>query len=150
MLHFRGRHSRGLDPKGRIILPPEYREALVSRSPDGTLALTTYDGCIVGFPMPDWLQFEEGLNTINVPNQRVRAFRRLVIGGMTEVVPDSQGRIRLSSEQIEYAGIDQEVKLTGIGRRFEIWAPERLRPVLADQYDDVADALAASGVTLIF
>jgi MraZ protein len=150
MLNFRGRHPRSLDPKGRIILPPEYREALLSRSPDGSLALTTYDGCIVGFPMPDWLQYEEQLNNINVPSQRVRAFRRLVIGGMTDVTPDSQGRIRLSSEQLEYAGIDQEAKLTGIGRRFEIWAPERLRPVIDDHYEDVADALAASGVTLIF
>jgi MraZ protein len=132
------------------MLPPEYREALLSRSPSGTVALTTYDGCIVGFPMPDWLVFEEQLNSINVPSQRVRAFRRLVIGGMTEVAPDAQGRVRLSAEQLEYAGIGQEAKLTGIGPRFEIWAPERLRTVIDDHYEDVADSLADLGIKLIF
>lgn len=148
-MFFRGRLQRNPDPKGRVMLPPDYREILFSRSPSGQLALTTYDDCVVGFPLPEWEEFENKLNSVKAASLRLRNFRRQVIGGAVITEPDSQGRIRLSQEHLEYAGINREAILMGQGPRFEIWSPERLAPVLSDTYDDVSQDLADAGIDLL-
>ncbi len=149
-MRFRGRTSRTLDPKGRLTLPPDFREILLSRSEDGRLALTTLDGCIVGFPWPDWEEFEEAINSIKNPARDVRDFRRLVIGGAEIMTADAQGRVRLSREQLSYAGIEKEAVLVGQGPRFEIWDASRLAPVLAKNFDDVANSMKESGLDFVF
>ena len=149
-MFFRGRILRSPDPKGRLMLPPEFREVLFSRSPEGKAVLTTYDECIVAFPLPDWEEFEEKINSIKNPPRNVRDFRRLVIGGAEEMTLDAQGRIRLSREHMGYAAIDGEATLVGQGPRFEIWSPVRLTPVLEKSYDDVAQAIADTGIDFGF
>ena len=47
---FRGQSYRSLDGKGRLMLPPEFRDALAAASADGAFVLTTYDGCLVSWP----------------------------------------------------------------------------------------------------
>ena len=147
---FRGRSTRALDAKGRFMLPPEFRDILLARSDEGRLALTTYDGCIVGFPWPDWLEFEEKINRIQNPARSVRDFRRLVIGGAESMSTDGQGRLRLSRDHMQYAGITKEAVLVGQGPRFELWDAARLNPVLEKDFDDVAQSMAESGIDFVF
>ncbi len=149
-MYFRGRMSRSLDPKGRLMLPPEFREILLARSPQGRVVFTTYDGCVVGFPLPDWEDFEAKMNSIKVAPLNVRNFRRVVLGGAEEILPDAQGRVRLSREHAEYAGIDRDIIIMGQGPRFEIWSPKRLAPILEQSFDDVAQALAETGIDFVF
>ena len=149
-MYFRGHNFRSTDLKGRIMLPPDFRETLLSRSSEGKVVLTTYDGCVVGFPLPDWEEFEDKINRMVNPSRAVRDFRRLVVGGAESMAVDGQGRVRLSREHMQYAGIEREVTLMGQGRRFEIWSPDRLAPVLAQDFDDVAAALADTGVDFGF
>ena len=149
-MYFRGRSLRSTDPKGRLMLPPDFRDTLLARSSEGKVVLTTYDGCVVGFPLPDWEEFEDKINRMVNPSRAVRDFRRLVVGGAESVVVDPQGRVRLSREHMQYAGIEREATLMGQGRRFEIWAPDRLAPVLSQNFDDVAASLADTGVDFGF
>lgn len=149
-MYFRGRNLRSTDPKGRLMLPPDFRDTLLTRSSEGKVVLTTYDGCVVGFPLPDWEEFEDKINRMANPARSVRDFRRLVVGGAESLIIDAQGRVRLSREHMQYAGIERDVILMGQGRRFEIWSPERLAPVLAQDFDDVAGQLADTGVDFGF
>lgn len=149
-MYFRGRILRNLDPKSRLMLPPEFRETLLSRSPGGKIVLTTYDGCVVGFPWPDWEDFEHKMNRIKSPSREVRFFRRLVIGGAEETALDAQGRIRLSREHLRYAGMEREALLVGQGPRFEIWSPETLDAALEQDFDGVAESLAETGIDIGF
>lgn len=149
-MYFRGRSLRSADPKGRLMLPPEFREILLSRSAEGRVVLTSYDDCVVGFPLPDWEEFEHKLIRIKNAPRKVRDFRRLVLGGAESMSLDAQGRVRLSREQMLYAGIDREAMLVGQGPRFEIWSPERLEPVIAQNFDDVAQSVADTGIDFGF
>lgn len=149
-MFFRGRITRNLDPKGRLMLPPEFRDTLSARSADGKVVLTTYDGCVVGFPLPDWEEFEQKMNRIKNAPRSVRDFRRLVLGGAEAMSLDGQGRVRLSREHTTYAAIDREATLVGQGPRFEVWSPARLAPVLEQNFDDVARAIAETGIDFGF
>jgi MraZ protein len=150
-MYFRGRFSRSPDLKGRLALPPEFREILLSRNSEGLVILTTYlDRCVSGFPLPDWEEFEHKINSITNAPRRGRDVRRLVLGGAEEMAVDSQGRIRLSREHMNYAGISNEATIVGQGSRFEIWDPERLAPVLDQNFDDVVQAIAETGIDFGF
>lgn len=138
---FRGRTTRSLDAKGRLMLPPEFRNILLSRSDEGRLVLTTYDNCVVGFPLPDWMEFENKINSIKNPPRKLRDFRRLVVGGAEEMTTDAQGRIRLSKDHLGYAGITADAVLMGQGSRFELWQPARLDDVIGGDFDDVSEAV---------
>ena len=72
---FRGQSYRSLDAKGRLMLPPEFRDALTAASADGTFVLTTYDGCLVGYPGPLW-------NELIRPGSRLCSHRILTMWPM--------------------------------------------------------------------
>ena len=157
---FRGRYPRSLDPKGRLTLPPEFRDALASQgagsaAADGasssasgaSFVLTTYDGCLVAFSWNDWVELEEKFMRIPSPSPKVRAFRRLVIGGAETHTPDAHGRILLSPDHRAYAGLDREATILGLVDRFEIWNPAALRASMSSEnLEGVTEELAASGI----
>ena len=162
-MFFRGRSTRSLDPKGRLMLPPEFRESLVARAHDGMegsdagagspsseeprFVLTTYDGCLVAFPWADWAELEAKFVRLPNPSPKVRAFRRLFIGGAEIQTLDAQGRIRLSQDHREYAGLDKDVVVLGLINRFELWNPSTLKASMNEQnLGDVTEELAASGI----
>src|SRR6218665_73153 len=145
-MSFNGRSYRSLDPKGRLMLPPEVRDALLAVSPEGRVSLTTFDGCLVAYTPEDWEKFEAGFARIKNPSRKMRDFRRLVIGGVEELCVDKQGRVKLSRAHMEYAGITKKVVIVGQGSRFEIWSEEELEAVIGQDFGDVTDELAESGV----
>lgn len=147
---FRGRSHRSLDPKGRLMLPPEFRDILLSRSEEGKLVLTSFDGCVVGYPYPDWVDFEDKFNRLKNPSRKMRDFRRLVIGGAEEMTADPQGRVRVSRSHMDYAGLTKDVVLVGQGSRFEIWDQSKFDAIVAQDFDDVTEELAESGIDFCF
>ncbi len=147
---FRSQYSRSLDPKGRLMLPPEFREILLARSDSGRLALTTRDGCIYGYPWPDWQETEEKILRIKSPSRVQRDLIRRVLGSVVDMTVDGQGRIRLSRELTSYAGIEKDAVILGNGSRFEIWEPSRLISLMAQNFDDVTLSGADSGIDLAF
>ena len=52
------------------------------------------------------------------------ALRALDLGAV-EVVPDKQGRILIPPSLRSYAGLDRDVVITGMPKRFEIWSREK-------------------------
>lgn len=146
---FRGKAQRALDAKGRLMLPPEFRDVVVSRSGEGRFVLTCYDGCLVGFPKPDWEDFENNLLKVNNASRKLRDFRRLVIGSAEELVLDKQGRVLLSQAHRAYAQLDKDVQLVGQLQKFEIWNPEQFTVMVEEQdYDDVTRELEESGIDI--
>ena len=146
---FRGQSYRSLDAKGRLMLPPEFRDALTAASADGTFVLTTYDGCLVGYPGPLWNELEERFGRLRNSSRKIRDFRRLVLGGAEDQSFDAQGRIRLSRAHMEYAGLGHDAVVVGQGDKFEIWDQARFKALLSQDFDDVADELAAAAGLVI-
>lgn len=146
---FRGKSQRSLDAKGRLMLPPEFRDVIMSRNEEGRFVLTCYDGCLVGFPQPEWEAFEQDLLKIKNASRKLRDFRRLVIGSAEEMVLDKQGRVLLSQAHRGYAGLDGQVELVGQLQKFEIWNPQDFSSLVEEQdYDDVTRELEEGGIDI--
>ncbi|MEA4857448.1 MAG: division/cell wall cluster transcriptional repressor MraZ [Solidesulfovibrio sp.] len=149
---FRGHSYRSLDPKGRLMLPPEYREEVLRHVPDGRIMLTNnFDGAVSGYPMPVWEEVEASFKEGNKLDPRIRDLERFLISGAMEVVVDKQGRILIPPYLRSFADLDKELVLAGVGEKFEIWNQgkfeERRRQVGLRIDADLA-ALAELGVAI--
>jgi MraZ protein len=122
---FRGPTKVTLDAKGRLAIPTRYRERIAARC-DGHLVVTVdRDYCLLIYPLPDWEEIERKLVRLPALDRKARRLQRLMVGHATEVELDGHGRILLSKELREFAGLERHTVLIGQGNKFELWDEER-------------------------
>ena len=122
---FRGPTKVTLDAKGRLAVPTRYRERIAARC-DGHLVVTVdRDYCLLIYPLPDWEEIERKLVRLPAFDRKARQLQRLMVGHATEVELDGHGRILLSKELREFAGLEKHTVLIGQGNKFELWDEER-------------------------
>jgi len=137
---FRGffsNYQHSLDDKGRVFIPKKYREALAS-----IFMLTTgLDYCLIAYPMDEWEKFIDELDSIPYTDTDGRYFVRNFMSNAVECEMDKQGRIVIQQEQRNYAGLEKDVSIVGVGNHFEIWDSNRWK-TNRDNYFGNLDALA--------
>jgi MraZ protein len=121
----RGATKVTLDAKGRLAIPTRYRERLAQRCDGQLVATVDKDYCLLLYPFPDWEDIERKLMRLPSLDKRARRLQRLMVGHATEVDIDGHGRILLSRELREFAGLEKQAVLLGQGNRFELWDEER-------------------------
>ena len=78
-----------------------------------------------------------------------RKFVRFFLAGAASVEVDKQGRILIPSVLREFAALDKEVALVGVGGRIEIWSKERWEETSEyDDMDDIAEHMSELGLML--
>jgi len=122
---FRGATKITLDAKGRLAIPTRYRERLAARCDGQLVATVDRDHCLLIYPLPDWEEIERKLIRLPSLHKLARQMQRIMVGYATEVDIDGHGRILLSRELRDFAGLDRQAILIGQGNKFELWDEER-------------------------
>ena len=117
---FMGEYQHSVDPKGRLIVPSKFREALG----ESFVITRGLDNCLFGYPMDEWRKLEEKLKSLPTTKKDARAFARFFFSGATEVEIDKQGRINLPQGLIQHASLVKECVVVGVSSKIEIWAKE--------------------------
>jgi len=142
---FLGRHERGLDSKGRLILPAAHRDALGDDS-----AIVTYglDHCLFVFPSTQFEVWRQKIRDLPLTDPLGRLLRRHIFSAADEVTPDGQGRINLLPHLRTYAGLDGQVIIAGMDNYIEIWNAQRWAEMeaISTASGDNAAAWAALGI----
>jgi len=121
---FRGATKVSLDAKGRMAIPTRYRERLASRC-DGEIVITVdRDHCLLIYPLADWEELERKLVRLPSMHKVARRIVRIMVGYATEVDMDASGRILVSQELRDFAGLTKQAVLIGQGNKFELWDEE--------------------------
>jgi MraZ protein len=121
----RGATKVTLDAKGRLAIPVRYRDQLMTRAEGRLVGTVDRDYCLLIYPLPDWEEIERKLTRLPALNKQSRRLQRLMLGHATEFEMDSHGRILLTRELREFAGLDRQAMLIGQGNKFELWSEER-------------------------
>ena len=108
---FLGQYAHTVDAKGRVFVPAKYRDGL-----GGTAK------CITVYPMSEWEKFTAKIEEL--PQAQAVKIRRFIFGNASDVTVDAQGRINIAQNLREYAGIDKNAVILGLGSYLEIWSEE--------------------------
>ena len=115
---FQGASSLSLDAKGRLSVPTRHRDVLLAEA-GGQLTLTKHPhGCLMVFPRPEWEKFRERIAQLPMSAQW---WKRIFLGNAMDVDMDATGRVLVSPELRQAAGLTRDAMLLGMGRHFELW-----------------------------
>jgi len=99
-------------------VPTRHRDVLVATAA-GELTLTKHPhGCLMVFPRPEWEKFRERIAQLPMSAQW---WKRIFLGNAMDVELDGTGRVLVSPELRQAAGLTREVMLLGMGQHFELW-----------------------------
>ena len=142
---FMSRYNHTVDAKGRLIVPSKFRDQLG----DEFVVTKGMDGCLFVYANEDWKAFEEKLATLPMTNKEARMFTRFFLAGAATLEVDKQGRILLPANLREFAALEKDVVLVGVGTRIEIWSKENWENMDADQdMESVAASMETFGLRL--
>ncbi len=126
-MYFLGRYEYAMDARGRVPLPPRFRDdfargAVLSQGPDLCLRLFTAES----------FDQQAALYTSEPATERSgRIMRRGFFARSFSVELDRQGRILIPGSLRAYASLEASVAVVGAGEWLEIWNPERLDAEMA-------------------
>ena len=121
---FLGEYEYRLDQKGRVAIPPKARGDFS----DGIVVTRGYDNCIVAYTTTTWDRLAEEYASLPGTDRGARLVNRLVFSSAFRLTLDRLGRLGLPTPLREYAQIDEEVVVAGVGSHLEIWGKEALGP----------------------
>ncbi len=142
---FMSEYNHTVDTKGRLIVPSKFREQLG----DEFVVTKGMDGCLFVYANDDWSAFQQKLTSLPLINKEARKFARFFLAGAAQVEVDKQGRILLPANLRQFAGLEKDVVLVGVGSRIEIWSRENWENMDADSdMDDIAATMESLGLTI--
>ena len=142
---FLGEHQHTLDAKGRLSLPAKFRAEMTGR----LVVSKGNEGCLYVHSVDDYAEFMSRMTDRGDFDPKLRQARRFFASGATESELDSAGRVSVSPNLREYAGLDRDVAVIGNGDRIELWDAKKWAAYngeTTDRIDDVTRELAELGI----
>ena len=142
---FIGEYEHSVDAKGRVIMPAKLREDIGEKF----IVTKGLDGCLFAYSKTEWSNFEEKLKTLPLTNKNARDFVRFFLSGAIECEIDKQGRFLIPNNLREYATLEKEINIIGVGTRIEIWNRESWKKYSSSENisaDDIAENMTMLGI----
>jgi len=145
---FRGHYRHTIDTKGRLSIPARFRDVLAKEWGDNLVIVPNGRGLDV-YPLKEWEALESRVAAQASLDPDAREFRYSYLSMGQDVLLDTQGRVQITSDYRERAGLVKDVLIVGMQKMFEVWNAERWTHFERDHIgplDDVRTRLAAKGV----
>ena len=118
---FLGEYEYKVDNKGRLPLPPKFRQELVN----GLVLTRGTEKCIVAYPKTEFEKMSGTLAPATIiENEQRRMLKRAIFSNAEEANVDGQGRIALPSRLKDYAQIKDAAIVAGTNNYIELWNPD--------------------------
>ena len=114
---FLGEFEYRIDEKGRVPIPPKFREALRH----GVILTPGVEKCITVYPVSEWRKMADTLITGPITPSKLRRLNRAIFATAFSLILDGQGRITLPIPLRDYAEIEGEVIVVGVNTYLELW-----------------------------
>ncbi len=138
---FMGEYNHTIDSKGRLIVPAKFRESLGEHF----MVTKGLDGCLFAYDNTEWANFEQNLKSLPGTG-KARKFLRFFLAGAATVEVDKQGRILIPAVLREFAGLEKDVVMAGVGSHVEIWNKEAWEAISNyDDMEEIAENMAELG-----
>ncbi len=133
---FNSQYDCKLDPKGRLVLPAKIKAAIPEANGSALMLRMAEDKCLAIYPMVEYKKLENQIKSLSINNAEQRRLQRSFFISSVEVELDSSGRILIPKVFQNYANLEKDLVVVGMGSRIEIWNPDNyLNNIIADPAD---------------
>lgn len=124
---FLSTYNNKVDKKYRVSVPAPFRNALASQEFQGIVVFKSskYDA-LEGFGWDRMQEMSDRLDHFDMFSSEQDDMASLIFGEARQLPFDGNGRIILPEDLCEFCGISDQAAFVGMGKKFQIWAPERL------------------------
>jgi|TARA_B100000795_G_scaffold99864_1_gene73427 MraZ protein len=120
--HLIGTYECKADAKGRIMLPIAIKKQLAAVTPGGfVLKRAVFNPCLELYPIKEWLELMEKVNSLNRFNKKNNDFIRRFTAGVKTVEMDVSGRILIPKDLVLHSKILKDVVVSSTVNILEIW-----------------------------
>jgi MraZ protein len=142
MTGFLGEFEATLDTKGRFLLPAGFKRQLPENEDTRFVINRGFEKCLTLYPMQSWKPLYDRISTLNTFDKKARDFSRYFLNGAIEVEPDSAGRILITQNLKDYAGLGKDIVLAAAIDKIEIWDKENYQKFFEQYSPEDFSALA--------
>ena len=135
---FLGKHDYSMDERGRVPMPPRYRDALMQGI---ILTQGTPDRCVRAYPLDSFEKQADLYMVEPVTTRNGRVMRRQFFSAAYPAEMDRQGRVLIPPQLRGFAGLDGQVVVVGIGEGIEIWDSEEFEAALSEEEGEYRQSL---------
>lgn len=114
---FFGEFAYKIDEKGRMPVPPRFRNAFK----DGVVLAPGAEKCIIAYTAAEWKKLATSLTASSLTSSKLRKLNRAIFATAFSTAIDNQGRIALPVPLRDSAEIGDEVVIAGANTYLEIW-----------------------------
>ena len=139
-LSFTGEYKYSIDQKSRLNIPAKFRKALDPKNSNTFVITRGFDPSLILYPIVEWQKVEQQLLLLSSIKNLDRSFVRSIVRYATIVKYDSQGRIQIPENLLEYSNIQKEVLIIGMINKIEIWNKSDLDKIKKQSLSNVDDS----------
>lgn len=128
---FIGEYNFSIDGSHRVNIPNSFKKEL-----EGPFVVAKgFEKCLYIFSKEEWITLSNKLNQLSITKAINRKFVRAFNSGAYETELDTKGRICINKTLFDYAGLDKECVIIGVGTRIEIWDVKEYDKYLEENSD---------------
>lgn len=117
-----------VDRKGRVSVPASFRSELESENDYALVAFPSLQVKALECCSQSWLkEFNANLERMDIPSEDKEVMATAIFGSSISLNLDSEGRVLLPQEMLEFAGLSSQAAFFGCGSTFQIWEPSSLK-----------------------
>jgi MraZ protein len=142
---FQGHTIGNLDSKSRLIMPVKFRKYIKPEAQNKVVLTRGLDKCLFVYPLNIWEKVKLRLSKYNAFNAEQRYFLRQFLMYVNECELDSQHRILIPTQLIQFAKISKEVLILGQLDKIELWNPEltkKYEKAQPESYESIAEKVS--------
>lgn len=124
MAFFTSEYTCKLDAKGRLVLPARMKASLPNIASEELFMREGFEPCLELYPLMEYKKIYSKIAGLNEFNAEYRKLQRNFFRGSTTVELDASGRLLVPKTMLQYAQLNKDVIVVGMGNRMEIWNPE--------------------------
>jgi MraZ protein len=125
MRRFTSRYTNKVDKKGRVSVPATFRAVLEDAGASVVyLKRNQTDGALDGLTEAFMDEIQERIDSFPIGSPERDALEDEYFADSVDIRFDPEGRILLTKDLMDFAGITDSALFVGLGRRFQVWNPE--------------------------
>jgi MraZ protein len=121
------------------VLPARIKNGLPETSGSELVVGLGFEKCLIVYPILEFKKLYAKVAGLSEFNPDYRKLQRNFFRGNSVVELDSSGRFLIPKQMLNYAQLEKQVVVVGMGNKVELWNPELYKEQLYDNQNEFSD-----------